>query len=509
MKTICNTQNRNTKHSSYVALVESIFNENNKPQRYKGTVESMLREFFSKTSKTKYTWKRETFKKLLIHLYNQKCYALLRSYNYVAVVHNISAFGNKIVRDVEGWENDYFNPDEQVSSLLKYCFAQYETPQFLEQSFYYSHKLHMLWYVQLGSGKSVKNLSQLQVELTNKMAHEFRNAPSYFEINEALRYAQALGFGATKQAAKLIAYSRLSILRDGQEPFWSTVVQFFAKVERLETNELNQIVDYLGFKYLEDNGFSMKGRTFNALLHQTNEWHRRMYIDRDIGRVLSWKSSGIQPLNKVEIVNGRKVVYRTIELQNSIELYDEGMAMQHCVAEYDEECYDGTSSIFSLQMQEEGKEPERLATLEVGFPRMEIVQAKAKYNQEPNAKALEMMNHWITNSKLNRRSRMGYERPHHDVAYARAVEREHMTDQGWDITWVVRIIWIVIYLLFVISRATGSQSNTYSFEYKVPYELEIYNSRLVDSILETGYKVNWSKDSIKFNLKEKKWQNLN
>ncbi|WP_412987238.1 PcfJ domain-containing protein [Pontimicrobium sp. IMCC45349] len=509
MKTICNTQNRNIKHSSYLALVEAVFNENNKPQRYKGTVESMLREFFSKISKKRYTWKRETFKKLLIHLYNQKCYALLRSYNHVAVVHNISAFGNKIVRDIEDWENHYFNADEQVSSLLKFCFAQYETPPFLEQSFYYSHKLHMLWYVQLGSGKSVKNLSQLQVKLTNKMAHEFRNAPSYFAVNEALRYAQALGFGATKQAAKLIAYSRLSIIRDAQEDFWSTVVQFFAKVERLETNELNQIIDYLGFKYREDSTFSMKGRTFNALLHQTNEWHRRMYINRDIGRVLSWKSSGIQPLYKVEIVNGKKVVYKTIELQNSIELYDEGMAMQHCVAEYDEECCDGTSSIFSLQMQEEGKAPERLATLEVGFPRMEIVQAKAKCNQEPNAKAYEMINHWINHSKLNRKNRMAYERPYQPAVYVRAVECEQMTHQGWDIAWVVRIIWIVIYLLFVISRAASSQSNKYSFEYKAPYELEIYNSRLVDSILEASYKVNWPKDSVRFNLKEVKWQNLN
>lgn len=509
MKTICNTQNRNTKHSSYVALVEAVFNENNQPQRYKGTVESMLREFFFKTSKKKYTWKRETFKKLLIHLYDQKCYALLRSYKHVEVIHNISAFGNKIVRDIYGWENNNFNADEQISSLLKYCFTKYETPQFLEQSFYYSHKLHMLWYVQLGSGKSVKDLSQLQVKLTHKMAHEFRDAPTYFEVNEALRYAQALGYGATKQAAKLIAFSRLSIIRDGQEEFWSTVVQFFAKIERLETNELNQMVDYLSFKFREDAAFSMKGRTFNALLHQTNDWHRRMYINRDVGRVLSWKSSGIQPLNKVEIVNGRKIVYKTIELQNSIELYDEGMAMQHCVAEYDEDCSDGTCSIFSLQMQEEGKALERLATLEVEFPRMEIVQAKAKYNQEPNEKALEMMNHWITNSKLKRRSRMGYERSHEPVAYRRMVEREEMRTQDLDITWVVRIIWMVIYLLFVVSRATSSQSNKYSFEYKVPYELETYNSRIIDSILETGYKVNWSKDSIKFNLKEVKWQNLN
>jgi len=101
-----NTENKENQHSAYITLVEKIYNENNKPTHYKGTVETMLREFFSKTSKKKYTWKREVFKRLLIHLYNQKCYALLRNYSYVAVLHNMSGFGDKIVRNIEDWKNE-------------------------------------------------------------------------------------------------------------------------------------------------------------------------------------------------------------------------------------------------------------------------------------------------------------------------------------------------------------------------------------------------------------------
>ena len=55
----------------------------------------------------------------------------------------------------------------------------------------------MLWYMQVGSGKSIKQLSQMPVKLTSKMAHEFRNAPAFLATNEALRFAQALGYGAT------------------------------------------------------------------------------------------------------------------------------------------------------------------------------------------------------------------------------------------------------------------------------------------------------------------------
>ena len=318
MKPICKTQNIKKKPRAYIALVEKIYNEPNKPQRYNGTIESMLREFFSKTSKYRYTWKRDTFKALLIHLYNQKCYALLRSYAEVEVLNNISAFGNKMIRDIEGWEANRKTKEAQIRSLLKYLFAKYETPKFLEQSFYGSQKLYMLWYIQLGKGFSIKDLSQMPIALTNKMAHEFRNAPGYYSVFEALRYAQAIGFGATKDAAKLVAFSSLSRTRDNEEVFWTTVIQFFSKIERLETNELDQIVDYLAYKYRENNSFSMKGRTFNALLNQTNDWHRAQYINREIESVLSWKSSGIKPLYKAEIIGGQTIVFKTTVLLYSI-----------------------------------------------------------------------------------------------------------------------------------------------------------------------------------------------
>ena len=450
MKTIC-------KQNKYISLVERIYNEDVKPQRYNGSIASMLREFFSKTSKVRCTWKRETFKALLIHLYNQKCYALLRSYQHVEVLLNISVFGNRIVRDIETWENQYVKADEQISSLLKHCFAKYDTPVFLEQSFYQSQKLYMLWYIQLGSGKSVKELSQLPVVLTNRMAHEFRAAPSFLSANEALRYAQAIGFGATKQMAKIIAFSRLSIIREEQEPFWATVVRFFAKVETLELNELNQMVDYLAYKYREDRSFTMKGRTFNALLNQTNEWHRRAHLKK-VGRVLSWPSSKIKPLYREETIDGKTVVYKTIELRNSVELYDEGQAMNHCVAEYDEDCIDGVCSIFSLQREVSGQEPERLATIEIELPSLEIVQAKAKYNEDPGEKSLELINQWINNSTVKRQSRMGYERPYEQVvqnrppqrgAYERAIEREQMrNNEDISIACLIKIIFWLLYFIF-------------------------------------------------------------
>lgn len=451
-----NAKNDEIKNGAYIALVERINNEKNKPLKlYKGTVESMLYEFFSKTSKKKYTWKRETFKQLLVHLHNQKCYALLRKYNKVKVLHNISSNGNLIVRNIEDWKRDSRDEDQQISSLIKHCFALYKTPEFLETSFYGVDKKEMLWYIQLGRGKSVKDLSQMPITLTSKMAHEFRNAHDFYSVGEALRYAQAKGFGASTQNAQLIAFSRLSMINDSQEAFWATVVQFFSKEENLNVNQLDGIVDYLGFKYRENPSFSMKNRTFSALVNQTEVWHREVYMQKK-GEVLSWNASGIKPLYFQEVVDNKKVVYRTKELLNSQELYDEGNAMQHCVSSYDEDCNEGRSTIFSLVKEVGGEPAKRLVTVEVELPSYEIVQVKAKCNQEPDKKSREMINHWVNNSQVKNRGEIEYQRQYQpqqivqQQVHARTFEARQEPIFSKD---TLHIIWVIIKLLLLIAKA--------------------------------------------------------
>jgi len=451
MKTNWNTQNKTIKQSAYLALVEKKYNEDNKPKRYNGSIESMLQEFFSKTSKKRYVWKRETFKKLLVQLYNQKCYALLRNYSDVNVLHNISSFGNVIVRPIEDWECNLREPEDQLRALLRYCFAKYETPKFLENTFFESEKKYMLWYIQLGKGKSVKNLSNMPVELTSKMAHEFRNAPYFLTVNEALRYAQAIGFGASTKVAKLIAFSRLSVIREDQEKFWASVVQFFSKEEDLSVNELDGIIDYLNHKYREDSCFSMKNRTYKSVLSQSQEWHRTVYLQENGGNY-SWKPSGLKPLYVEEIFDNKKVVYKTEELLSSEALFIEGNAMQHCVAEYDEDCVEERCSIFSLRKEVEGEPIKRLATLEIELPTFEVVQAKAVCNQEPDFKSMEMINQWINNSQLRRKTERVYQPPEEvqygPRAYDRLVERRQMTERSdYDSALLVKIIFWILYIL--------------------------------------------------------------
>ena len=444
MKTNWNTKNINIRENSFLKLVDKIDKSDNKPTRYKGTIETMLLEFFGKTSKKKYIWKRATFKRLLIHAYNQKCYGLLRDYKSVEVLHNISSFGNQMVRNIESWERKGFDKEEQLRSLIRHSFAIYETPVFLENTFFEFDKKFMLWYLQLGKGKSVKDLTQMPIHLTSKMAHEFKNALNIFKPNEALRFAQALGFGASLKTAKVIGFSKLSNINESEEKFWETVVHFFAKETIVNAKDLDKILEFLMFKYRENIKFSMKNRTQRALIFQALEWEKNVY-KTEIGEILYWETSGITPLYLEKSENGKKVVYKTVELLNSFALFDEGNAMHHCVAEYDKDCKEGVSTIFSLQRVYEDKLIERLATIEVGLSEKKIIEAKAKFNEEPSERSLQMIDLWVNSSQIKGNyDAVEYE----NYINAAAIENANHVNENDDFDTTARIVFWIIFLIF-------------------------------------------------------------
>merc|ERR1711976_661662 len=94
----------------------------------------------------------------------------------------------------------------------------------------------------------------------------------------------------------------------------------------------------------------------------------------------------------------------------------------------------------------------RLVTLEIGLPSFQIVQAKAKCNQEPDSKSMELINHWIDNSQLRRKAEEVYQQPYQlqngPRAYERLVERRQMTERSdYDSALLVKIIFWILYIL--------------------------------------------------------------
>jgi len=382
------------KTSKYVALVEAAYLAENSSKGYNGTVSSLVHTGFSKMSKTRNSWKRTTFKSLLIHLHSQGAFKILRSTVYMDVLINVSTFGLKMIRPIESWSRPSFSPDEQMEDLIDHLFAKYVTPVFLITAFYESSLSKMLWYIKLGQGASVKELPSFPEYLTTKMTHIFKETPRGYDIHQALVRAQALGFGATETVANGLAYSALRE-KEGNEMYWNEVIKFFAKATEENLIHLAVILNYLEFARARNRNFSLKGRTFKTITRDAIAWNVYTAKMNAKSSQVMWYPSGITALHKNKVQGNKEVTYVTVELLNSDDLYEEGQEMSHCVGEYVDECIAGTSAIFSLRKIENGHF-KRLATIEIHPKAMELEEANGNCNSELTHEAFSIMKTWLS-----------------------------------------------------------------------------------------------------------------
>ena len=381
----------------FEALVERLYHEQPALQGYEGTLESAIRTHFSQMSAQNYTFKRDTFRELLLLMHAKKCYAVLRNPAFIEVLANISAFGNKMVRPAHDWVKDSLTAEGQLASLIRHCFAKFEVPEFMEFAFAEGNLVYMHWYIQLGRGDSAQQLSAFPVAFTKAMAHEFRQTPKHFTVVQAIRRAQAIGYGATPQVAEAVAWC-VAMEQMGNVVFRSGVIQFIAKAkEPIAFDTLQQVVEYLAEMYRQAPSFSLKGRTWTALARQAADYHT------DLAKRLAAESyNGWEPceVNNFEVEKGA-AVFRIVQLTNSEALYDEGHEMSHCVAEYDHDCADGTLAIFSLRKFTKGVDGyETLATLEVQLTTYEVVQAKARFNAMISKEAHKYITQWAAKEQM-------------------------------------------------------------------------------------------------------------
>lgn len=382
------------KKSKFIVLVEAAYLGENTPQGYNGTVSSLIWRSFAKTSKTRNTWKRETLKRLFIHLYKEKSYNVLREAAYIDALVNISTFGAKMVRPIEDWKRPSFSPDDQIEDLIDFLFASYPTPVFLTTAFYENSLSRMLWYIKLGQGASVTELPNFPEYLTAKMAHTFKETPKGYTISQALVRAQALCYGATDVVANRLVYSQLSA-KERNMTYWNGVIQFFAKATEENLIHFATILNYLEFARIRNSSFSLKGRSFASLTRDALDWSAYTAKMNAEASQIMWYSSGISPLHKRKVQGDNEVIYVSVELLNAEALYEEGNEMNHCIGEYVDNCVAGNSAVFSLRKIENGTF-KRLATVEINPKTMELEEANGNCNSDLTHEAFSILKTWCS-----------------------------------------------------------------------------------------------------------------
>jgi hypothetical protein len=333
------------------------------------------------------------------------------------------------IRAPEDWKPESHNARRRFGSLVRHLLAHYDVPAFMDAAWFEGEsetaQRHQDWFLYIADGQNIRTAA-LPIALTKRAAHYFLKAPRDLSIPAALRWAQTRGMGGSAALARALIGSRLAeILPD--EPFWTTVVQFFINYPTLDPAQIGSIVDYLYHqKFASEEIFgpmgrvahvgppepdlTMKGRTPAALLRRVEAWHRQLAQEAK-RPPLEWARSGIGELHLLQREDeaSETVTHWTLrELLSSRELQAEGRAMRNCVAAYAARCTQGGCSIWSIRAGTSGGAMRSVMTVEVNNAKRAVVQARGHGNILPHAAhagprlkvAAELMHRWAEREKL-------------------------------------------------------------------------------------------------------------
>jgi hypothetical protein len=308
------------------------------------------------------------------------------------------------VREPEPWEPSSHNPRRQFGSLARRLLARYPVPAFMDAAWFEGGRdaaAHQEWFERIGRGENLRTAA-LPLAYTRMMAHEFPSAPPDLTIPEALRWGQVRGMGGGEGLARAALGTFLAELTP-EEPFWATVLLFFAQNPMLDPDQVGPIVDYIrDVKFTpverrgEDGrvetapppfpGFSMKGRTVPALLERVEAWHRELAKEAR-APAQAWKPSGLNGYSADE-AEGEDVCRWTVtELLSAEELREEGRAMSHCVRSYAANCAKGKVSVWSVRREDPATGVRKRAlTVAVKNDTRIITEARGKQNVSPEGK---------------------------------------------------------------------------------------------------------------------------
>lgn len=335
---------------------------------------------------------------------------LLTHVDYVKGIIKLVAHFHLWLRPVSEWEPNTRNADRQFASFARHLFARYEVPAFMDSVWLRGSVKAQGWFIHLGKGENIRTASSLPITMTSKMAHHFSRTPANYDVKAAFRWAQVHALGGNKRIADAVAETRMARSFKDDE-FWLSVLLFFIANPLLDTQHYGPIVDYIWHKKYENRmvfiepgvareegpeqpNFSMHGRTPGTLLRQVEDWHRRLGRESRCGN-LNWEKSSFSDFRYREgQANSRNMKVWTIrELLNSNELVTEGRAQSHCVATYARSWFTGSTSIWTMDLQET-QARRKMVTIELQNRSKIICQVRGLRNRKATDREMDVIRRW-------------------------------------------------------------------------------------------------------------------
>jgi hypothetical protein len=307
-----------------------------------------------------------------------------------------------IIRNKENWTSKSFNLQKQQKSYIDHLFLKYKVPRCFYRMFEKEHicadiGIKEIWFIAIAQGWSFRKESKMF--LNKKEAHIFCNS-DYRTFTKNFWYSKCVYIGININLFKWLYNKhfykiRINLLRNKTtKEFYREFLLFFYKFQQyLDQNTVDDLIDYIVAAKTENENYSLKGRTIDSLIAQSNRWHRNIQKQNKIKKY-SWVGINIDTFS----IKKNKIKWEIIQILTSKELYKEGKTQGHCVFSYIDDCSNGISAIFSLRQKNEF-ESKICVTIEVRHKR--IVQKRRKYNGRPTKEEDNIIHLWAIKNNLN------------------------------------------------------------------------------------------------------------
>jgi hypothetical protein len=314
------------------------------------------------------------------------------------------------VRPPSTWQRCGKSQNRLFRSLAEHVLARYRMPPFLWSAFFADEDAAVLARIAVhvaagGSLYQAVKSGLMPVPLTRNMCHELMSRGGEARFLDAVRRVQvkaARGDGRLFRAWIATRAGRRLHTRAGEE-FWQTVLAWFSANPMVPQAEVSPMVDYIDHRRAEAPEFSIKGRSVLAMMRAMQQWHGQLAKEKaEFGR--SFSPSGLQPMDidrSRRQSSGNRVVeiWHFREVLDSRTLADEGRAMSHCVYSYARHIESGACSIWTLTLEDNTGHWRRL-TIEVRPSLRQIVQARGRFNQQPEPRDMLALAAWAGRNNL-------------------------------------------------------------------------------------------------------------
>ena len=352
--------------------------------------------------------------------------------NKTIMVQNICILSAFWIRPPATWDK------KGNTTLLEHLFVRYSPPLFLQKYWLKTAtQKHLQWlfiYLAYTQGGSLKQLAtHFSWHVKNqKLWHLLPQCKTTFSLQKAILYVELMRLGGCEEHFDALINNAsycINLLEPNNEKetaFWYSMASWLARYQlRLFGVQPTRILTWARHQYTEFNAankcFSMTGRSLEKVLRDAIEYHavaveRRIEMSRraEIRRLASLERDQTEQerLQRIGMrqrthystsdfyvwekhswdwnLRTSKGIWQISELKSTEELYDEGNAMQHCVASYDKQCHAHEAAIFSLCFNKKRK-----LTLEVHPIFKELSQMSGFQNRSATSQEMEIVKQWM------------------------------------------------------------------------------------------------------------------